>query len=99
MFNYPPSPELDAECKRARYRNKLEIFSDDEIVNIFRLSEKKFVDRKIYPLLLSIMPEDFYKVAAEIDILRDRHGDSYVENLTCVPQPKTLLEKIYKFFF
>jgi len=98
MTNVCPSPELEAASKRNTYRNRLVELTDGELIKIYRTAEEKFGDKKFNAYLLGCQPEEFYKGAAAVDVLRERHGDEFVEELTGVPQPKTLVEKILFIF-
>ncbi len=93
MFAVPPSPELEAAVKRAQYRDRLANLADEELISIYRESEKKYGDKKIHYILLGSQPEYFYRSAAAVDVLRERHGDKIVDELTGITQPKTLVGK------
>jgi len=98
MTNVHPSPELEAAAKRNSYRDRLAELADEELIRIYRTAEERFGDKRFNAYLLGCQPEEFYKGAAAVDVLRDRHGDEFVEELTGVPQPKTLVGKILRYF-
>jgi hypothetical protein len=98
MTNVCPSPELEAAAKRNSYRDRLAELADEELIKIYRTAEERFGDKRFNAYLLGCQPEEFYKGAAAVDVLRDRHGDEFVEELTGVPQPKTLVGKILRYF-
>lgn len=97
-LNLYPSQELEAACKRAGWRGKLTQRDDEELVWIYRVTEEKYRDRKFNSIAIAALPEEVYRAGAAVDVLRERHGDDFVAELTGVPQPKTLAQKV-KYFF
>jgi len=99
MTNTYPSPELEAAAKRSSYRDKLAEASDEELIRIYRTAEEKFSNKRLKWHLLNCYPEEFYQGAAAVDVLRERYGNQFIERLTGVHQPKTLIQKIFHYIF
>jgi len=96
MFqSYPPSLGLEAAGKRSRWKNKLSDLPDIELVRIIKSVEEEFGDKEIPFLMIADQPDEFYKGAAAVDILRERHGPYYIEEKLSIRQP-FLYKSYYK---
>ncbi len=92
-------PRYKIETRRTIAREVVSQSSDEELIQMFREWEQEYrgklpKDRINHILYVSNAPESFYKGIAAVDVLRQRYGKDYVEELTGVPQ-KTLVEKVW----
>jgi hypothetical protein len=89
MMGVLQGPDIIASGIRANQRDKLLALdlSDQELKRIYECANDRFGDVKIHTIFIADQPREFYIGAASLDILRERHGPTYIEELTGVRQP------------
>ena len=91
------SPQLEAEGRFMSYGTRFADLSDSELLEMYNRLALKHRENKP-PKSYSFIPDEWHQARAAIDLLRERNGEEYVENLTGVKQPKTLVGKLIRFF-
>lgn len=93
------SPQLECIAKRNSCARKLRNSSKEELTKLLKDYIKKHGKEEIDFVSLCVKPnnDNVFMAAGAADVLRERHGQNYVSNITGVGPAKTLKEKIIYF--
>ena len=96
----PPSPELTCLEHREYMKEQLGDIPDGELEKLIEGLIEKHRGEKQNFYVLSVFPNhDIFLCAGVADVLRERHGQDYVDKLLNLRRPRTFIEKLSSLVF